>query len=510
MSRGDELGAARAWRALVWARWVAPALLIACGARVEPQPGACDPEQQVLRREAALVRTSSAAGHARERSLPSARTAPRSAAESGGRATVYDATRDAFSQPIPGLSGDARARFFVGNSFFNLNWMSAPNSNGERDGLGPLFNTRSCSGCHFKDGRGQPPAAGESAHSMLVRISLPARGPHGEVLPEPRYGDQLQTSALPGLTPEAEVLVDYEERAGRFADGEPYTLRAPKLRLRRLGYGPLPGQLQLSARVAPAVLGLGLLEAVSVEAMLAGEDPEDSDGDGISGRANQVWDMGAQQLAPGRFGWKSEQPSVRQQAAAAFVSDMGITSTLFERENHSAGQSACQSRPSGGSPELSDAVLDAVSSYLRSLGVPARRDLDDQRTLRGEQLFADSGCARCHLPALRTGASNELPQLAAQTIHPYTDLLLHDLGPELSDGRPVFAADGGEWRTAPLWGIGLFPKVNGHAFLLHDGRARGVQEAILWHGGEAEPAKLAFTRLTRAERADLQAFVESL
>jgi CxxC motif-containing protein (DUF1111 family) len=346
---------------------------------------------------------------------------------------------------------------------------------------------------------------------VVVRISQSGDGgPHGTPRPHPVYGDQIQTEALTGLPCEAAVTFDYDERTERFADGESYALRTPRIRLSQLGYGPLETGLQTSARVAPAIIGLGLLEAVPEADILAHVDERDLDRDGISGRANRVWDVGRNRFALGRFGWKAEQPSVRQQVAAAFQSDIGITSSLLPDENHTTAQPACAERPSGGTPEVSDAILEDVVRYSRTLAVPARRNLDDPRVQRGAELFVRARCSGCHRPSLRSGRVADLPELGGQTLHPYTDLLLHDMGEGLADHRPVFAADGREWRTAPLWGIGLVGKVNDHLFFLHDGRARGLQEAVLWHGGEAQAAQHAFVRMTRAERRDLVAFLESL
>lgn len=427
----------------------------------------------------------------------------REAPQLGAALSVRDTTRDAFSLPMPGLSPAHLARFFVGNSLFNQNWVAAPASVSERDGLGPLFNARSCSGCHFKDGRGRPPEPGEPPRSMILRLSV--RGPNG-LEQHPIYGDQIQTDALPGVPAEARVELQYEERSGRYPDGEPFSLRVPRYRLRDGAYGALAPELLLSPRVAPAAIGLGLLEAVPDAELLRREDPADRDGDGISGRAQRVPELGGQRV--GRFGWKAEKASLRAQVAGAFAADMGITSELVPHENHSAAQLAAAAQPSGGTPELSSATLNDVVLYMRSLAVPAARSAAQRES--GHTCFERAGCAACHVPSLRTGTVPDLPELAGVSFAPFTDLLLHDLGEELSDRRPSHAASGSEWRTAPLWGIGLIAKVNGHQLLLHDGRARGVAEAILHHAGEAEASKRAFMALTRQERAELVSFVESL
>jgi CxxC motif-containing protein (DUF1111 family) len=258
------------------------------------------------------------------------------------------------------------------------------------------------------------------------------------------------------------------------------------------------------------MIGFGLLEAIPEQTLLALADAADQDGDGISGRPNRVWDWTQQRQVLGRFGWKANQPTVAQQVTGAFLGDIGITSVLFPRQNCTAAQTQCTAAPIGGQPEISPEQLEPVIFYSRTLAVPARRDLDDAGVQRGEQLFAQAQCGRCHVSTWRTGPVDELPTLSHQTIHPYTDLLLHDMGAELSDERPDFDATGREWRTPPLWGMGLVSKVNGHTNFLHDGRARNITEAILWHGGEAETAREYFRHLSRPDREALVRFIESL
>jgi CxxC motif-containing protein (DUF1111 family) len=433
--------------------------------------------------------------------------APERLDQAGGSTTVFDATAKAYSLPAANLRDEHQSAFFVGNSFFNKNWITAPASVTDRDGLGPLFNARSCSGCHLHDGRGRPPEAGAPMVSMLLRISVPGGGaPH----PDAIYGDQIQNQAVSGIVPEAPVLVDYELDSGHYADGEPYTLRRPRVRIANPHYGAASPRLLTSARVSPAVFGLGLLEAVPATTLLALADPDDNDGDGISGRANRVLDLRTGADAIGRFGWKAEQPSLRQQAAAAFRGDMGITSSLFPEENHTARERACAQQPHGGSPEIGDQRLDDVVLYLRTLAVPAQRKDRQPATERGNQLFESSHCARCHRPVMMTSETAALAELANQVIRPYTDLLLHDMGEGLADERPAFEANGREWRTPPLWGLGLLEVVSGHSFLLHDGRARNPAEAILWHGGEATAAREAFRQMPRADREALLRFLGTL
>ena len=404
--------------------------------------------------------------------------------------TVDDTSRDAFSKPMPMLRGERISSFFVGNSFFNQNWVAAPASAAGRDGLGPLFNARSCSSCHFKDGRGAPAAEG-FFDSTSLRLH-PA---------SPGYGRQIQTAALPGVTVEAKVDVRWQTIIGAFADGQTFSLRRPSYHLENPGYGPMPGPASISARVAPALVGLGLLEAVPDQRLVEMEDPDDRDGDGISGTAKRL-----ENGRIGRFGWKAEQPSLEAQIALAFSEDMGLTSGVIPTVSHTAPQGLDDT--GGGTPEVSEKIFRSVVGYCSSLAVPAPRNVSDPEVARGRKIFADLRCGACHAPDLKTVATEEFPEWDGGTIQPYTDLLLHDLGEGLAD--PGQDTESREWRTAPLWGIGLVPKVNGHTFFLHDGRARNLTEAILWHGGEASATQETFRQLPAADRQALLRFIESL
>lgn len=418
---------------------------------------------------------------------------------------------NAFSLPASNLSEPQRMQFFTGNSFFNQNWVTAPASTTGRDGLGPLYNARGCSGCHFKDGRGAPPAGEDEAPvALLFRLSVPGESDDGGPRPEPNYGGQLQPLAIMGTVGEGRVQVRWRTIEGAYEDGTPYELRAPEYTFEDLAYGALAADVMVSARVAPAMIGLGLLEHIDEARLHALADPDDRDGDGVSGKVARVWDVARNEVTAGKFGWKASQPSLRQQNAAAFNGDIGITSTLFASETCTRVQTDCANAIGGGSPEISADLLDDVTHYTRTLAVPVRRAWDDERVLRGKALFHASGCASCHTPSHTTGSSTDYPQLSGQKIWPYTDLLLHDMGEGLSDGRPVFNASAREWRTPPLWGLGLIPDVNRHDNLLHDGRARGFAEAILWHGGEAEAARDAFVAMDQDARENLVLFLESL
>lgn len=344
---------------------------------------------------------------------------------------------------------------------------------------------------------------------MVFRSSVPGRGPDGGPLPHPAFGLGISPDAILGVEPEAEVRVEFDVRAGSYPDGTPYELRVPRYTVVPVAYTDSVGELLLSPRVAPAVIGLGLLEAVPEEDLIAYADPDDADGDGISGRVNRLPGTEEGETQIGRFGWKANQPSLRAQTAGAFLGDLGITSSLVESHGHTGAQRALDALPHGGDPEIEDHLLDAVTFYVSTLGVPAARTESHSDAPEGRRLFDEIGCASCHLPTLHTGPS-PIAELANQRIHPYTDLLLHDMGPELADGRPDFEASGSEWRTPPLWGIGLLQTVGGHTDLLHDGRARNAEEAILWHGGEAEGARDAFMELSAADRAKLLAFLATL
>jgi CxxC motif-containing protein (DUF1111 family) len=430
--------------------------------------------------------------------------------KSGGDTTRPLETPDAFSFQAANAPREHQRPFSFGNRLFNTNWVEAPASVKSFDGLGPLFNRVSCSGCHTKDGRGQPPETGQGPmDTMLFRIGIPGIGPHGGPKPVPNYGDQLSERGIKDVPPEGRASIRYDEIKSQFADGETFSLRKPAYAIVDVGYGALPKEILISPRVAPQMIGLGLLEAVPFETLQALADPDDADHDGISGRPNQVWDSVRNQSAVGRFGWKAGQPDLLNQNAAAANGDIGLTSGVHPQENCAETQTACSAATSGGSPELKDEFLEKLTLYTASLAVPAQRNVEDVDVVTGGQLFRSFGCASCHMPTLQSGP-HPLPEIANQTFHPYTDLMLHDMGEGLADNRPDFAATGQEWRTPPLWGLGLVLQVNGHPMLLHDGRARGFSEAILWHGGEAERSRESFRKAAKAERDALLAFLKSL
>ncbi len=449
----------------------------------------------------------------------------------GGGATTRRSrvNRDAFSQPSQGISFENEGRFRIGNSIFRKLWVTPPSSTDSSDGLGPLYNARGCQNCHLKDGRGAPPTAsfpGDTAVSMFLRLSIPPQTEEQKtllaerrinVVAEPTYGAQLQNFAVQGVPIEGHMRIDYTEKPVTLRDGTRITLREPKYTITDLGYGPLHPKTMLSPRVAPQMIGLGLLEAIPEERIRAAADPGDKDGDGISGRVNEVWSLEHGKLMLGRFGWKSGNATVAQQSAEAFAGDIGISTPMLAAPHGECtpAQKVCLDAPHGESPrqdgrEVGRELFDLVVFYAQNLAVPPRRRAADVETRAGKALFNQAGCAACHTPSHTTGDVKGQPHLSNQKIWPYTDLLLHDMGEGLADNRPEGDATGREWRTPPLWGIGLTGAVSRNTNFLHDGRARSIEEAILWHGGEAERARDAYAALSQEERDALLAFVKSL
>ncbi|WP_111537333.1 di-heme oxidoreductase family protein [Palleronia aestuarii] len=455
-------------------------------------------------------------------------------ANPGGGATVRARSdADAFSQASGNISFARELDFKIGNGLFRKVWVSSPASTQASDGLGPLYNARSCQRCHLKDGRGHPPEGPEDpAVSMFLRLSVPAAPDEatseieafllslGEetrrARPDPVLGGQLQNFAVQGQAAEGRMTITTREMPVELAGGETVTLLAPEYGIADPGYGPLRDDLMLSPRVAPQMIGLGLLEAIPPADILALADPEDADGDGISGRAQAVWSFEEERPMLGRFGLKAGAPTIREQAASAFAGDIGISTPIFEAPwgDCTPEQDACRAGPHGDGDargtEVDAEALDLVTFYSRNLAVPARRDVDASEVLRGKEIFYDAGCPACHQPKFVTDRLADQPEQSFQLIWPYTDLLLHDMGEGLADHRPEGRASGREWRTAPLWGIGLTEQVNGHSRFLHDGRARSLLEAVIWHGGEAQAARDRVVEMPKPDRDALIHFLESL
>ena len=426
----------------------------------------------------------------------------------GGDTTTFIRSSHAYEQPSANLSDELIKLHADGDVAFEAVFVTAPAT--VNPGLGPHFNNTTCVGCHIRNGRGLP-----TKGQLLVRVSqaedlgneaiatIPETDYHAEPTapgdntpPFPGLGTQIQDQGIYGAPPEASVDLEWVESTGQYEDGTSYTLRSPKANITLADGSPLPETVQTSLRLPPPVFGLGLLEAVTEEDLLAMADPDDADGDGISGRLNVVWDVQAQSTAIGRFGLKANQPNLLQQTASAYIGDMGVTNPMFPEAD--------------GTSDIDAETLKEATFYAQSLAIPARTLLDDPVALRGEQLFDSANCVACHISTLRTGIHSEYIELSNQTIHPYTDMLLHDMGEGLADNRPDFEATGTEWRTSPLWGIGVTQTVLPYAKYLHDGRANTLEEAILWHGGEAEGSKQAFVAMPEGDRQALIRFLRTL
>ena len=422
---------------------------------------------------------------------------------SGGLATVFDETSKAFTHAVNGLSARDQLVHETGDKAFEQTFVAAGSS--IFGGLGPVFNNVSCISCHHNDGKGTP-TAGQSTSSLLFRISLPGQDAHGAPLAAPGFGLQLQDQALFGVQPEVNMKISYSNIPIQYPDGSTTTLRNPAYLIQN-PYIPLPAAYALSARMAPPVFGVGLLENIPEQTILSFADAGDKNGDGIAGKANYIFDSTTNKLVLGRFGFKANASTVLFQVATAYQQDMGITSYVQPKES---SKSQLQDDKKTDDPELADSIVNAVAFYVRSLAVPARRNVNDPDNKRGEQLFSQINCVGCHRPTVQTGIDINFPQLSNQRIHPYTDMLVHDMGAGLADNRADYLATGSEWRTTPLWGIGLFEKTNGIPFYLHDGRARTLEEAILWHDGEAKKSKEQFMELPKGDRDKIIKFLKSL
>lgn len=448
-----------------------------------------------------------------------------------GDATVSFAPAPSLMLPATNIDITTEELFHAGKALAHQPWVKAPTVTFARDGLGPIYNARTCLACHINGGRGRMPDDNKSMmFSSFLRLSLPGFDPIKGVIPEPVYGDQLQSQSTAlehqlrssytpkegeykGVRPEAYVYINWQKQEFTYPDGHQVTLRRPEIDIQNLGYGEMHPDTLMGIRNAPPIHGVGLLELISQDDIDLWIDEDDKSSDGISGRKNIVWDFDKQKPADGRFGLKANKPNVRLQVAGALAGDMGITNPVFANESCTEAQVKCRNSIHGNDKhgfEIGPKQLKLMVDFNRSIGVPKRRDFDLLEVKQGRESFYNVGCQKCHRPSYTTQNSDEYPHLSEQKIWPYTDLLLHDMGPELADGRPDYLATGSEWRTPPLWGVGLSPKVNGSDNYLHDGRAKTIEEAILWHGGEAEAVKQAFADLNKQQRDNLIHFVESL
>ena len=466
------------------------------------------------------------------------------------------------------MTEEELTRHLIGDTHFETSFTTAPNNaHPELDGLGPVFNNQDCNSCHQRDGRPATLSVPDQEQRLLLganagiflRISLEdgqcdapsTENSYCKNTPVDDFGTQLfhrgvlkarddwQVNPFVG---QANVFLSYDYQIETYADGETVTLKKPIFDIEApydvslensLNSILLQSNVRYSPRNGMPIFGLGLLELIAEDDILALVDENDADQNGISGRANWVFDAVKDQageqppVSLGRFGWKASTPSVRVQSLGALRGDMGITNPLFPEESiaNTAMHESYLTRTGfvdtgvdeSGQTEASASFADDVVFYAETLAVPARRNIDNEDVLNGALLFQQVNCTGCHTPQFitQTGAvfigGRAAPEaIKGQTIYPFTDMLLHDMGEDLADNRRDFMATGNEWKTRPLWGIGLTKTVNPAAGFLHDGRADNIEEAILWHGGEAQSSKADFMALTKTERASLVAFVMSL
>lgn len=410
----------------------------------------------------------------------------------GGNATVAVDSSSPFMQLAPGVDASEMAGVSQGRELFVAEWQAAPGPRQLLDGLGPLFNANACTACHVSNGRAAVLAAGGgTTAAVLFRLGNAAGQEH------PVYGGQLQSFATTG---QAEGTVGWLSDAATGAIN--YVLQLAGL--------PRLDGYHLGPRISPQLVGMGLLDLVPEAQILEYADAADANADGVSGRPHWLTPGGAPEAGQlGRFGWKAIHATLRAQSAGALHQDMGLTTSVHPQENCSTAQAVCGAAPNGGAPEVSDASLAAVVDFMTVLAVPERRVVDQVQFDQGARLFDRAGCVACHRPTLQTGSSQQFPTLSGQTIYAYTDLLLHDMGAALSDGIREKNANPQEWRTPPLWGLGLVEQ-QASARFLHDGRAKTIAEAIGWHGGEAQKSRDAYASLSDAERKAFLLFLRGI
>ena len=446
---------------------------------------------------------------------------------SGGIGSTTSSNKNSFSLPMKNINQSNKIDFFIGNSLFQRNWVPSPAITKASDGLGPLFSASSCQSCHISDGRGHPPQTFTDSKPslMAIHLSIPPqnneqalalKSTHIKSIPDPIYGSQLSNFAIDGISPEGEISITYEFIPVMFDNGKIVSLRKPLYSITNKNYGDLHPEIQISARVAQPMIGLGLIENISELDILKNIDLEDIDGDGITGKANYVWNKLEKKSSLGRFGWKASQPNIYQQTVDALFEDMGLSSTAIPfSDNCTVNQIECKQFQNGNSKEydgfeVSNDQIDLIVYYSKHLSVPQRRGHDNKDVLAGKRVFFQSGCASCHTPKFQTAKNENDQSLSEQLIWPYSDFLLHDMGEDLADDVGEFLANGNEWRTPPLWGIGLTNKVSGHTNFLHDGRARNILEAILWHGGESKKSRDNVLNLSNNDLDKLLIFLNSL
>jgi len=408
-----------------------------------------------------------------------------------------DTVQTSLSAAEPGLD------LALGRALFERAWVSAPASTKSTDGLGPFYDARSCAACHLSAHRQPSDGSGQAVSSAII---FKFAGPSA---PDPTYGAQLQTAAVHGLPAEGQVQITYQEIPVALADGRVIRLQKPTYGVVDLGYGSFDPATALSPRVPPSLAGVGLLERIDVESILAWADEEKASGNGISGQPSRPTDCADRPHCIGRFGWKAAAATIDDQNSLAFSLNIGMSTPRQPAPwgDCTPKETACVKAPHGadagaGETEIAPQLLALVDAFVRAEPAPPRLDADPALATAGATIFADIGCAACHRPSYKIAAAEG----GAHIISPYSDLLLHDLGDGLRDAEGV----AGEWRTAPLWGLGTIERDAAPKAYLHDGRARSLEEAILWHGGEATHVIAAAKALTAAEWDALLTFLRSL
>lgn len=420
-----------------------------------------------------------------------------------------------FQQMATNLGYDNGQPFVLGRRVHHSSFVDGSHDENPENGIfedvnnkaGPHYIEERCSSCHVRNGRARLVNEGEPLKHWVFKVGDASGQPH------PQLGRALQPLARNDATSEGQVSIAYYTNENG--------LRKPNYQFS----GTTPETF--SARIAPQLNGMGLLEAIPENAILALADENDSNNDGISGKPQRVIDPETGNTRLGRFGYKAATGSLKHQIAAAFNTDMGVMTSVLPQPDCGSQQSDCG--PSGS--ELDDEHLNHLVKYIALLGVRPQRNYNDEAVIRGKQIFRQIGCNNCHVETFQTSQNHPLAELRNQTIHPYTDLLLHDMGPEMADTLGEGEATGREWRTAPLWGVGLSPCVTGgvagqrgwdafgldgheyctpHEHYLHDGRARTLEEAILWHGGEGDASRQAYRNLPQQDKDDLITFLKSL
>ncbi|HUJ09341.1 MAG TPA: di-heme oxidoredictase family protein [Verrucomicrobiae bacterium] len=404
----------------------------------------------------------------------------------------------AFEQMAPNAAPASGQLFMLGRRLHHTDFLSGAHSEPDNPiftnhvgQAGPMYIQTSCMGCHINNGRGLPPAVGQPLSTALIEVGSDADG-----APDPVYGSVLLMQNVNGPSEGTATIASYTITTNTYGDGTVYTLQKPNY-----AFSPHTPAF-FSVRFARPLVGLGLLEAIRESDILALADPSDADHDGVAGCIQTATDPWTGQPRLGRFGYKAAGFSVEHFVCAALNLELGVTTPIFPHLFNGPDPF--------GPPEVTADEANQWTRYLSALGVNARRDLRNSATLHGEQLFITADCAKCHTPTFTTSPYHPMAELRNQIIHPYSDLLLHDLGPGLADNLNQGNASGAQWRTSPLWSIGLTAGVAGGEAYLHDGRARTLEEAILWHGGEAEASKEAFRTMSASDRTALIAFLKSL